>query len=75
MRGQKGKYVRALKSSYQKLSEALGTVFLSACSKGQAVEPDDLSSSSIRSQVCESVLEYQLTRIRNTFVSDPVAAK
>src|SRR5581483_3134978 len=63
----KGKVVRAIKSSYQKLAGALGSVFLSACSAQKAVEPGDLASSQIRSQVAESVLEYQMTRIRDVF--------
>ena len=71
VKGQKGKSVRKVKSSYQKLAEAFGTVFLSACNRGRAVDPDDLKESSIRTQVCESVLEYQLTRIRDVFSADP----
>lgn len=71
VRGQKGKVVRAIKSSYQKLAGALGTVFSSACSNEKAVEPNDLASSQVRSQVTESVLEYQMTRIRDVFASDP----
>jgi len=72
VKGSKGKsVVRQLKSSYQKLAEALGTVFLSACNRGRAIVPDDLLGSSIRTQVCESVLEYQLNRIRGVFSADP----
>jgi hypothetical protein len=50
VKGQKGKSVRKVKSSYQKLAEAFGTVFLSACNRGRAVDPDDLKESSIRTQ-------------------------
>jgi hypothetical protein len=71
VKGQKGKVVRAIKSSYQKLSGALGPVFSDACSTGKAVEPSGLASSQIRSQVAEAVLEYQMTRIRDVFASDP----
>jgi hypothetical protein len=71
VKGQTGKSVRKVKSSYEKLANALGTVFLSAFSQGRAIEPNDLREFSIRNQVCESVLEYQLNRIRNVFSSDP----
>jgi hypothetical protein len=71
VKGQKHKVVRAIKSSYQKLANALGAVFSSACFSQKAVEPDDLASSQIRSQVAESVLEYQMTRISDVFASDP----
>jgi hypothetical protein len=71
VKGQKGRSVRRIKSSYQKLANALGTVFLSACSQGRAIEPDDLRQRSTRTQVCESVLGYQLNRIRGIFSADP----
>jgi len=71
VKGQKGKIVRAIKSSYQKLAQTMGTVFFGACSNQKAIEPADLASSQIRSQVAESVLEYQMARIRDIFAADP----
>ncbi|MBA3974543.1 MAG: hypothetical protein C0504_10035 [Candidatus Solibacter sp.] len=70
VKGQKGKVVRAIKSSYLKLSAALGTVFAAAIRRGLAVQPDDLSSGTTRTLVCESVLEYQRNRIKSVFLGD-----
>jgi hypothetical protein len=71
VRGKKGKTIRAIKSSYRKLARRLETVFETACSSERAVDPDDLGSAESRSQVCESVLEYQTSRIRKVFAEDP----
>lgn len=70
IRGQKGKTRRAIKGSYRKLAAAFGTIFESACETGRAIEPDALDSASTRSKVCESVLNYQLSSVRDVFSSD-----
>ncbi len=71
VKGNKGKYIRAIKSSYQKLADTLGTTFLTACSNSCAIQPDDLASGGVRKNVCESVLEYQRHRISQVFAADP----
>jgi hypothetical protein len=71
VKGKKGKTIRAIKSSYQRLAEALGTVFVTASSNSRAVQPDDLASAGTRTSVCDSVLEYQLNRLSCVFAEDP----
>jgi hypothetical protein len=67
----KKKSVRTFKRSYVALADRLGGVFSQALSRGKAILPSDLADATVRRKTCESVLEYQSSRIAAEFMSDP----
>jgi len=66
---------RYFKRSYKALGEILGKPFEDAISdpknKKAAILPEDFSDDSVIHNVCESVTNYQLTRVRSIFQEVP----
>ena len=56
--------VRAFKRSYKQLAQAFGTPFEQAMENEFALTPKDLSDNPVLELMCESVVEYQLNRIK-----------
>ena len=65
-----GQTKRDFKRSYRQLSEALGGPFSAAIARKRAITPVDFSSKQNTTRACESVIEYQLTRISEEFLKD-----
>src|SRR6266849_4626558 len=66
-----GKMIRAFKRSYKALATKLGPPFEDALARGRAVSPKDFVDQSKTTKTCESVINYQLTRISSEFAKDP----
>ena len=59
-----------IKSSYKKLSKALGSVFAKAVETSSAIKIEDLEDSNKRKSICKSTIEYQTKRIKNILTED-----
>lgn len=62
---------RDFKRSYQQLARTFGGLFDAAVQTGRAIVPKDFGTDKIIADTCESVVEYQLTRIPKEFKKDP----
>lgn len=62
---------RRYKRSYQALAENIGGSLLNAVKNDEGISPEYLVNLMEIEQLCDSVLQYQRTRIRIEFESDP----
>jgi hypothetical protein len=63
------KIERLYKRSYLKLAEELGGAILGAVQNDEGIAPAQLNAADI-AQLAQSVVQYQLTRVRNEFAAD-----
>ncbi|MDR3725269.1 MAG: hypothetical protein P4K83_12400 [Terracidiphilus sp.] len=73
IRGSNGKTKRDFKSSYAKLADAFGPPFSTAIERGKAVTADDFKNETDLENICRSVLDYQMYRVRRELESDEEA--
>lgn len=64
------KKVWAVKRSYRRLAEALGSPLAEAVESGQSISPADFGSRAVLESFCRRVLEYQRDRIAREFGED-----
>ena len=67
---QTGRPERRYKRSYVALANALGGPILEAFQNDQGISPLDLKPDEI-DQLCDSTIQYQLSRVREEFAADP----
>jgi hypothetical protein len=63
--------VLTYKRSYKKLSERLGGLFADTLERNSRISPKDLKGDSKAEEYCQSVVEYQVNRIKEEFEGDP----
>jgi hypothetical protein len=76
IRGDKQKRTeRRLKRSYTALAARLGGLFARAADSSRAILPNDFDAADATRATCESVIAFQLTRLREEFAKDPEFAE
>ncbi|MDQ1639253.1 MAG: hypothetical protein QOF62_2592 [Pyrinomonadaceae bacterium] len=66
----KDKTVWGIKRSYTALAERYGGPFEAAIERGRAVDVSDFRNATNGKKICQSVIDYQLTRIRLELIKD-----
>lgn len=61
---------RRYKRSYRALAEIIGGPLLNAIENDEGISPDSVVNLNEIDQLCDAVIQYQRTRIRNEFESD-----
>jgi hypothetical protein len=67
----KGVVKRDFKRSYSSLAERLGGLFQAALDRRRALGPDDFKDANDRRAFVDSVIQYQLERVRDELAKDP----